>query len=110
MSLRNSSTLDVDGFVSAVVEALPKRQKLSAADISELRREYAATIEPARQARAEIFALERGLSDLVNVAYGLTPEDVALMWRSAPPRMPFTPAGLQDVELQAEDAGDEESE
>jgi hypothetical protein len=35
--------------------------------------------------------LERKLSDLVNVAYGLTPEDVGLMWRTAPPRMPLDP-------------------
>jgi len=30
----------------------------------------------------------------VNTAYGLTPEEVNLMWHTAPPRMPFTPAGL----------------
>jgi hypothetical protein len=34
--------------------------------------------------------LERQLSDLVNEAYGLTPDEVALMWQTAPPRMPFT--------------------
>jgi len=47
---------------------------------------------PARQAAAEIVALERKLSDLVNAAYGLTPDEVALMWRTAPPRMPLDPA------------------
>jgi hypothetical protein len=26
--------------------------------------------------------------------YRLTPEEIQLMWRTAPPRMPFTPAGL----------------
>jgi hypothetical protein len=25
---------------------------------------------------------------MVNAAYGLTPEEVALMWKAAPPRMP----------------------
>jgi hypothetical protein len=35
--------------------------------------------------------LERQLSDLVNEAYGLAPDEVALMWQTAPPRMPFTP-------------------
>ena len=35
------------------------------------------------------FHLERTLSDLVNQAYGLTPEEVQLMWATAPPRMPF---------------------
>jgi hypothetical protein len=32
---------------------------------------------------------ERRVSNLVNQAYGLTPEEVALMWATAPPRMPL---------------------
>ncbi|MBI1391040.1 MAG: hypothetical protein GC154_21650 [bacterium] len=110
MSLRNSAALDADAFVSAVFEVLPKRQRPSAADIADLKREYATSIEPSRQARAKVFALERELSDLVNGAYGLTSEDVALMWRTAPPRMPFTPSGLQDVAPPAEDADGQEIE
>ncbi len=70
-------------------KALPKFHKLSAADIARLKKEYATTIEPARHAANDMLALERRLSDLVNAAYGLTPEDVALMWATAPPRMPF---------------------
>ena len=38
---------------------------------------------------AESLALERQVSDLVNEAYGLTPEEVALMWETAPLRMPL---------------------
>jgi hypothetical protein len=34
------------------------------------------------------FVLERRVADLVNEAYGLTPEEVQLMWDAAPPRMP----------------------
>ena len=30
------------------------------------------------------------LSDLLNQAYGLTPEEVDLMWKTAPPRMPIS--------------------
>ena len=41
-----------------------------------------------REDRAEAAKLERRLSDLVNRAYGLTPEDVDLLWPTAPPRMP----------------------
>jgi len=33
--------------------------------------------------------LERTLSDLVNQAYALTPAEIALMWQTAPPRMPI---------------------
>ena len=60
-----------------------------------LRDEHTRTIEPARaQAGAPIRRefLERRLSDLVNEAYGLTPDEVALMWQTTPPRMPFRSA------------------
>lgn len=90
-ALAQPHLLDGDGFVVAVRKALPKSRKLSTADIARLKQEYAATIEPARHAANDALALERRLSDLVNAAYGLTPEDVALMWATAPPRMPFTP-------------------
>jgi hypothetical protein len=69
-------------------------RKLTAAEIAELKREHAKTIEPLRKARVEIFGIESALSDLVNAAYGFTKNDVDLMWKSAPLRMPFTPAGL----------------
>ena len=81
-----------DTFVAAVRKALPKSHKLSAADIARLKQEHGETVEPARRAARELLALEHRLSDLVNAAYGLTPEDVALMWKTAPPRMPFAPA------------------
>jgi hypothetical protein len=42
--------------------------------------------------RAEAAALERRLADLVNEAYGLTAEEVALLWQTAPPRMPVGPS------------------
>jgi hypothetical protein len=35
--------------------------------------------------------LERTLSDLVNQAYSLTPAEIDLMWKTAPPRMPIPP-------------------
>jgi hypothetical protein len=41
-----------------------------------------------QQLRAEAQQLERRLSGLVNAAYGLTPEEVELLWHTAPPRMP----------------------
>jgi hypothetical protein len=53
--------------------------------------EHARTIEPARTQAAEALQLERQLSDFVNEAYGLTPDEVALLWETAPPRMPFMP-------------------
>jgi hypothetical protein len=55
----------------------------------------------------EIFTAEQKLSDLVNAAYGLTPDEVALMWKTAPRRMPFTPAGLIPDEPVDDDDEDE---
>lgn len=106
-ALSGVTGLDADEFVTAVAAALPKKQKLTAADISELKREHTATIQPARRVRAEIFSLERRLADLVNDAYGLSEEDVQLMWRTAPPRMPFTPQGLSNFQETADGEEDE---
>jgi hypothetical protein len=53
--------------------------------------EYTRTTDPARTLAAETLNLERTLSDLVNQAYGLTPAEIALMWQTAPPRMPILP-------------------
>jgi hypothetical protein len=35
--------------------------------------------------------LERTLSDLADQAYGLTPAEMELMWKTAPPRRPIPP-------------------
>ena len=96
--LRAPSALDLSTFVTAVRASLPAGNALSASDVAELKREYGATIEPARSALAEIANLERQLSDLVNFTYGLSSKDVQLLWEFAPPRMPFTPEGMDSSE------------
>jgi hypothetical protein len=68
---------DGDAFVTAVRAALPKSRKFSSAEIARLKQEHAATLTPSRESAAEVLALERKLSDLVNTAFGLTPEEVA---------------------------------
>jgi hypothetical protein len=88
-ALSQPHTLDADAFAAAVRKALPKSHKLSAANFARLKQEHAATVESTRHAATQALELERQLSDLVNAAYGLTPEEVALMWATAPPRMPF---------------------
>jgi hypothetical protein len=35
--------------------------------------------------------LQRMLSCLVNQTYALTPAEIELMWKTAPPRMPIPP-------------------
>lgn len=91
-ALAEPHKVDADGFVTAVCAALPKSRKWSSAEIARLKQEYASTLVPARDAAANVLALERQLSDLVNAAYGLAPDEVALMWRTSPPRMPLDPA------------------
>ena len=78
-------------LVAAVSKTRPKKAGLTAAQLHRLRAEYTASVVPMREQGAKAAALERELSDLVNAAYGLTPADVALMWQTAPPRMPITP-------------------
>ncbi len=69
-----------------------RKLPLSVADIRRLKEEHATTVLPMQAKAREAQALERRLSDLVNEAYGLTPEEVALMWETAPPRMPVAGA------------------
>jgi len=77
------------------VQELKKRRPKAAAGLSpaalrgiqQVYDDYA----PAIQTRnAEATRLEHQLSDLVNQAYGLTPEEIDLMWKTAPPRMPIS--------------------
>jgi hypothetical protein len=86
--------LSFDDFIKAVKGGLEKGRKLTASEISELKREYDATLAPAIASRLEIKQFEGGISDIVKAAYGLSQEEIALLWSSAPPRMPFTPQGL----------------
>ncbi len=57
-----------------------------------MRKEYARSVEPAKARATEALALEQEFSRLVNDAYGLTAEEVKLMWQTAPPRMPTLPS------------------
>jgi hypothetical protein len=56
---------------------------------SVLREEHERTIVPAQALARETLDLEQQVSAVVNAAYGLTPEEVSLMWETAPPRMPI---------------------
>jgi hypothetical protein len=89
--LRNVVGLDSDAFVAEVRKIRGKKNPLSAAALKNLREEHARTIVPAQALQKEAQGLERRISDLVNEAYGLTPDEVRLMWETAPPRMPIAP-------------------
>lgn len=81
--------LDSDAFAAEVRKVRGKKKPLSVAAVRSLREEHARTIVPAQSLAEEARGLERQISDLVNEAYGLTPEEVRLMWETAPPRMPI---------------------
>ena len=49
---------------------------------------------PLQTLAGEAAALEARVSDLVNAAYGLTPDEIALMWQTAPPRVPGEAPGV----------------
>ena len=87
--LQTLTRLDSDGFVAEVKKIRGTKLPLTAASLQGLREEYLRSIEPARLLAAETLKLERELSDLVNQAYGLTTAEIALMWQTAPPRMPL---------------------
>lgn len=82
--------LTPDQFAQALRAALPARRRtLSAAAVAAIRAEHAATVVPMAAKLAEAARHEAALSAIVNRAYGLTPEDEALLWATAPPRMPI---------------------
>lgn len=69
-ALRRPSTLSFDEFVAAVKLGLARSRKLTASDISELKREYTATIQPVGSSRGAVSRLEISVSDAVNAGYG----------------------------------------
>ncbi len=87
--LRELISLDSDSFVSEVQKSKGMSSRFTAAALRSLRDEYTHTIEPAKLLAAEAQQLEHRLHDLINQAYGLTPEEVRLIWDTAPPRMPI---------------------
>jgi hypothetical protein len=91
--LQNVASLDVETLTAEVKKARGRSKPLSVAQEKALKDEHARSIRPLQTLAAEAQRLERRVADLVNAAYGLTPEEVALMWRTAPPRMPGEPPG-----------------
>jgi hypothetical protein len=83
------ATLDENAFIEEVRKRRPKAAgKLSPAGLRALREGYAEQAGPLRARQVEAQRLEQRLAALVNAAYELTPEEVELLWRTAPPRMP----------------------
>jgi len=88
-ALQDPIKLDSESLVREVRKARGKGNPLTLAALRSLREEHTQTILPAQALLNEAMGLERKISDLVNQAYGLTPDEVELMWKTAPPRRPI---------------------
>jgi hypothetical protein len=79
--LEDFASHDVVVFVEEVRKRRPKGgRRLTPGSLRDLRSGYAEMAELTREARIEAAGLERKLADLVNEAYGLTAEEVDLLW------------------------------
>ncbi len=85
--LQDVASLDVEQLVAEVKKARGKQKPLTVAGLKALKDEYARSVIPLQTLAAEAHELERQVSDLVNEAYGLTPDEIQLMWDTAPPHM-----------------------
>jgi len=78
-------------FVQELKKRRPKAAAgLSPAAVKEIQQVYNDYAPAIQNRNAEATRLEHQLSELVNQAYGLTPEEIDLMWKTAPPRMPIS--------------------
>ncbi len=87
--LQAPAKLDDATFAIELRKRRPKeRGMLRPADTRQIDDVWRDFIQPARQRLAQLGRLEAQIAQAIEQAYGLTPEDVDLMWRTAPPRMP----------------------
>ena len=88
--LENFATLRQVDFIETIRQRLPKTSGgLSPKGLKEVENVYQEYALPMQSDRAEANRLEHRLNDLINQAYQLTPDEIELMWRTAPPRMPI---------------------
>ncbi len=92
------ATLTVDDFLAEVRKRRPRGPStLTPKEVSALRSTHAEYAPQIHKLQQEAAGLEQRLAGLVNAAYGLTPEEVELMWETAPPRMPAAIRGERVV-------------
>ena len=91
--LENFANLELNEVVEEVRKRMRKTKSsdpLSPATLKALKKAYNDYAPAIQIRRTEALKLEHRLSDLVNQAYKLTPEEIDLMWKTAPPRMPIS--------------------
>jgi type I restriction-modification system DNA methylase subunit len=93
--LENFADLNFEELIEEVIKQLPKSKSsdpLGVKGLKSIREAYNEYVPDIQTRKQEALNLEKRLSDLVNQAYQLTPEEIELMWKTAPPRMPFYPS------------------
>ncbi|MEA5518089.1 Eco57I restriction-modification methylase domain-containing protein [Limnoraphis robusta] len=100
--LEDFSNLSQQEFIDEISKRLPKAKKgsklLGVYEQKQIKEAYNEFAVPMQTRNREILQLEHQLSDLVNQAYELTPEDIDLMWKTAPPRMPIQKNSNEDYQ------------
>jgi hypothetical protein len=91
--LHNLEGLDRDALVVEVKKGRGTKKPLSVAGLQALTNEHVRSILPMHKVAEEAQQIERQVGVVVCEAYQLTPAEVTLMWRTAPPRMPGAPSG-----------------
>ncbi len=92
--LEKFADLSFEELIEEVIKQLPKSKSsdpLGVKGLKSIREAYQEYVPAIQSRKQEALTLEKRLSDLVNQAYELTPEEIELMWKTAPPRMPFYP-------------------
>ncbi|CAD0227323.1 Eco57I restriction-modification methylase domain-containing protein [Planktothrix agardhii] len=93
--LENFADLNFEELIEEVIKQLPKSKSsdpLGVKGLKSIREAYNEYVPDIKTRKQEALNLEKRLSDLVNQAYQLTPEEIELIWKTAPPRMPFYPS------------------
>lgn len=85
--LQNFSALGEHDFLCEIKKV---KKRLSSAEVGLLTREFQEIAPTIRKLRGEQLQLECQLSDIVNAAYGLTPEEIDLVRGTMPPRDPIS--------------------
>jgi hypothetical protein len=91
--LESFAALSGDDFMKEVKSRRPRSaSRLTPAEVRLLKTTHEKYGRDVRQLQTTINQLETKLSDHVNQAYGLTDEEIAWLWKTAPPRMPIEPS------------------
>jgi hypothetical protein len=88
LKLQDPVHLTSEDFLTEVRRLRGKAKPLSVAEHRMLREEHGRLIVPLHGLSNEGQRREEEIAGLVSEAYGLSPDNVRLMWETAPPRMP----------------------